>query len=502
MTLSDIKNPHTNNTGISKIKNVFLDPKYCASVYLVFFLLNQIQIVNAYLGHIQEILVIWAFTIIIYKLIFDFNYFKIKGQIVLTLLLFSTGITLALNLNVNPVTQIKSAILLSISLFLFYPLGKQIAKSPNSEKDLAIIIFPSLIITFLQAIVSIASLLALFSYRGPLNGKIAMLGIQDFTYGNGSHTLILFGLNVDSNHAALYALMSILLTTWGYFYKNKIFTTAKARKYYTVFFWINLCLQLPAQVLHNSRGAFLVLSIVCVCGGVYYAVQKKKTYTKNSVAHPFTRTFIALLAGILIPLSLLFGFTTLIKNGTDTYMSVASKYIRVSNTNDIIDENTGYGNGSKGDATHSARVIIWQETIKVWEKHPIAGIGPYNTKHFAEKYNIGDKKTGYLRRGTAIHNSYLDVLSAYGLIGFTLYVIFFLRIIAQSIGNLKNRKKLDLEDIIFICCWLSIMGGVVFLTDSFLGADYLFDLSLILIGYLSAKTQNKESLHCKIEWNK
>ena len=143
----------------------------------------------------------------------------------------------------------------------------------------------------------------------------------------------------------------------------------------------------------------------------------------------------------------------------------------------------------KGDSTKSARIYIWKETFDLWKGHPAVGIGPYNTDEYAKAEHLpGEQKM--LERGYHVHNSYLDVLISYGALGFGIYVVFFLGCLVSYIKALKLRYP-DWSDFFLGMAWLTIMSGVMFLTDSFLGLDYLFGVLLIIMSYLIARPNSE-----------
>ena len=133
----------------------------------------------------------------------------------------------------------------------------------------------------------------------------------------------------------------------------------------------------------------------------------------------------------------------------------------------------------------SARVYIWEETFDLWKKHPIVGIGPYNTQDYAKAEHLPSEKK-MLERGFAVHNSYLDVLISYGAVGFGIYVVFFVGCLVSYAKALKRRHT-DWADVLLGTAWIVMMVGVLFLTDSFLGFDYMFGLLMLIMSFLISR---------------
>lgn len=469
------------------------NPVYCVSAYFAFLMLHQIQVINDHLGGVQTVLVAWSFIVIGYQLFADKFWLRTPGQWPLAALVPISAITLWLHLDLNPITQVKSAMLLTLSIFLTYPLGGHLARSRNHFRDLAIIMLPSIVITFVLEIVALVTLIVRFSYLGPLNGHVVALGIQFFNYNSGAQALILFGYFVDSNHAALFALVSIAFSIWFLVYRKRFGLRPRLLRIAEISASVNLALLIPMFVLHNSRGARWTLYLLVVIFAplvLYVLTRSKQHWSRRSVA--------AILTGLIAVL----GVTVLVEQGTSAYLHIADKLApRTSLTAeptpvDDLPDDIAF---SKGEAAKSARPIIWRESIEVWQTSPSVGVGPYNGPAVAQREHIGDPKTGYLVNGAAVHNSYLDVLVAYGLAGVFAYAVFFIWAFITFMRRLRF-APIDYEDTLFLIAIVTILSGTFFLTSIFLGFEYLFGVLLILIAYLVSKPAHIPSKHPQLIW--
>lgn len=474
-------------------RSVLLNPVYCVSSYLVYLLLRQIAVLGDFLGPLQYPLVLWAYVLIGYYLLKDRTFFQAPWIKVLVLLLPAALITLAVNYAVNPVTQIKSGILLAVSVLLVYPLGAHIARSSKPHRELAKVLLPAQIITGLQALTSVAMVAVGFTFMDKLAGASRHLGAQSFTYEAGNRVFIVFGMNVDSNHAALFGLVSMFVTTWALIYREKIFFTTRGKKRYRILYWINLVLLVIATAGCNSRGArlslLITLAVIGLCLFVFY-YRRSEYLQKKSKA--LLVVWVILIGGL--------GYTgvnatidTLIE-GEIAYYAQVFKLIhpdgskKTSSDWKMVDD-ISMLRVNKGDSTKSARVYIWEETFDLWKGHRIVGIGPYNTVEYAKAEHLPSEQK-MLERGYYVHNSYLDVLISYGALGFGIYVVFFLGCLV-SYGKALKQRHPDWSDFFLGMTWLTIMSGVTFLTDSFLGLDYLFGILLIIMSYLIVRPSSE-----------
>ena len=83
----------------------------------------------------------------------------------------------------------------------------------------------------------------------------------------------------------------------------------------------------------------------------------------------------------------------------------------------------------------SGRFEIWSNAFILFQEHPIFGIGWYN---FLEYNKI------YFDRGNYMHNTFLEALVELGIVGFSIYILFFvtLFIVVLKIQSNKNNKYL------------------------------------------------------------
>ena len=80
------------------------------------------------------------------------------------------------------------------------------------------------------------------------------------------------------------------------------------------------------------------------------------------------------------------------------------------------------------------RLWMWRFGIERWEERPILGWGPRNLHFVAKDYPIIKK----LPHVSMLHNTYVDILARFGLIGFVLYAVQCLLVLG---GTLRGYRK-------------------------------------------------------------
>lgn len=114
---------------------------------------------------------------------------------------------------------------------------------------------------------------------------------------------------------------------------------------------------------------------------------------------------------------------------------------------------------SLGEDRGSGRFEIWENALKIFMENPIFGIGIYNF----QQYNLL-----YFNDYHYPHNTYLEILVESGIIGFTLYLAFFMILIYK----LYELQKVRPETRFLFLTVLSIM--IIMATLSTAASEFLF----------------------------
>ena len=143
----------------------------------------------------------------------------------------------------------------------------------------------------------------------------------------------------------------------------------------------------------------------------------------------------------------------------------------------------------KDDGSGAGRLDIWRETVDLYVKRPILGVGPGNTEYFGMKYNIPGERIKY---GADIHNSYLDLITDYGAVGFILLALFWLKVLICVIREfIKKGAQKSIS--YYICAFILLFtcGGAAFLSCAFINTTAVYFVMLILTGYLVSNSDIK-----------
>ncbi len=463
----------TLNTVIAKLR-IFHSPLYCLSFYLAFLVLAQFRFVLSYIHPLQLLFFGWAMLVLLTNLLFQREIFQVVGKWWILAILASGVASTVANFDSYPDFQIKSWLLLCVALLVAYPAGKYIATRPNPAKSFALTLLPSQLIVMGGSLLSFASIITHFQYDVVIDGKRTLLGIPTLFYTKPP-TTILFGAWLDSNHAAIFCITSIAYCLWILRNRSTIFRTSNL-KLITNLLVIICIIQTICLILHNSRGATITLWFISLtCLPLLVTLLVRKRYGRGFGKKAAGVSLVAVLCGVTFANGI---ETTIEDSYSNYYYATASYFQDLNKTTYEPKDDVSF---SKGVATSSARVYIWKETLELWQHYPLFGVGSYNTQDRAIKAGVTGVKQ-YLQRGTVPHNSYLDVLVFYGIFGFLAYLGFFTNYLVRL--RRKFKQNLTLNDIILTLMISGIMMGVMFLSDSYIGFDFLFGTLLIALGTL------------------
>ncbi len=485
--------------ALKRFARCLVDPRVCISAYLTFFMLHQIQVVNWFLGGVQTVLVAWSAVVLVFLFIKQREYFYCKPLWWFVPVIGAALISLVANYQVELVSQVKTFILLVLAGLLFLPMGRQIAESSNRMRDAFVVFFASMFIIFVQGILSIVMLVLRFAFRATIDGRFVEIGMLAFNYTQGHvNTYILFGMNVNSNHAVVYGFIGLMLSYWFYRHRSAIFGSARACRAFELYFWINLVLQLIYVVLANSRGAHYSIALALV---VFMPLATLMLTRSRRIA-----LRLGLAVGMtLVSLMLFAGLVASVEKATQVYMGmmpglVYDETIRPSGNLGEDSEGTQAAqvDYTKGSLLHTQRLYLWKEAIELWQHHPITGIGAYTSAHYA-KTDVVFADTHYLEKGKAIHNAYLDVLVYYGIIGFIAYVGYFGYCFTRLVKRIRRRET-DIDDLLLGFMLLVVLGTQFFLTDAFIGLDYTAAIIFMVMTYLACRSNVSPQLEPRLVW--
>ncbi|NSV68371.1 O-antigen ligase family protein [Enterococcus faecalis] len=351
-----------------------------------------------------------GFFVVLYEL-YNFLIEKNKDWTDWLILIFLLAflISIILNRNYGMSSNLKLLVWNSIYVIGIYQFVK---RQKNSFLIIDYINYIVMVGMFLLSIISLVMYLFQYSYV--------------YVYGPGPRDHIrigflesrLFGVFGDPNYGATTALVTIILCLY---YLFKYLNTKNI--FIKIFLVVNIVVQFFTLLLTGSRSA-LLLSYLAVGFLAFSIIFYKQGVKKTPVLKK-------ILYSCMFTLLVLFGYL-IVQNGTkDVLVTVPNKiYSAVYKKEEVNGEITGKRKEpislDRKDVVDNSdisnmRFSIWKSSVEIFKTSPIYGTSPRNLLSYAH-----DKlpNTFISQKSIVVHNTFLNILTSVGLLGFIPFMIF------------------------------------------------------------------------------
>ena len=463
-----------------------------AFFYGVFLFLYELRYLRQAVPAIHPVLIAWAGALAVYDIVVRRIWEKLPNRSFLLLFCLAAGITAITTIETGAVSNIKGWIFVVLPLVAFYPLC---LLEPEEKRKKALIkaMLGAAIVIFAASALAVVMYLQRFSQEVAYMGEIWTLGIRHYIPGDETTAVLLYGIYTDTNHAAAYAVafaaysvVLFLSCLKGLFHRHWQNVLG------AVFAGLNFFVQVCYFPLANSRGGWLcLLAAVVLCTFAW-------GYHKIRVSGNGRRIAAAVLSAVLVT-GTLYGSLIGLRSGlSDLSMMITYGISSGGNTSATTPatgpSSTGPSStvpptipGDSFDKTDngsgSGRLNIWKEGLGLFAKRPIFGTGPGNNAYYADKYNVGI----LLAEGDALHNSFLDLLVDYGIVGFISLTGFWGACLWAVLRAIWSRgKTLGMDFYLNVFTVLFVAGISVFLSCTFINTTAMYYLMLLPCSYLMA----------------
>lgn len=514
-----------------------------AFFYGIFLFLYEVSVLRNIVPVIHPPLIAWAGILVVYDIFVRRLWKNTPFWKLLLLFMISAIVTAVANLETGIVGNAKAWIMTIIPLTTFYPVCIT-GNSLEKKRTLVKAMLGGAVVVFLCSVVALGMYLARISKTVEYLGKTIAIGLRYYIPGDPSSGILLSGLNEDTNHSAAYALVFAAFSLFLILNCRKgLFSKKWINRATTAFAVVNLLVQLCYFPLANSRGGWLSLVVSCViiiflfffCTKFDGTKCWKQAIAATGVALGITGVICVGIIGVRSGTSLVSNAlnlpviveinneigTSQVINATADVEAIQTDSLPETGTivafegaqTDVTGEKTIETVGkSQADTTEtttqgiimevestapfeyeetftkadvylgSGRIWIWTEVLNLFMKKPILGNGPGNNVYFAQKFDVAQYSMGY---GKAVHNSYLDLLLNYGVVGFVLMMAFWILCVKVVLIKMWiNGKHLDLSYYLVAFCVLLVAITSMFLSSVFINTTAVSQIMFVLTGYL------------------
>ncbi|OUP73203.1 hypothetical protein B5F09_11800 [Erysipelatoclostridium sp. An173] len=435
--------------------------KYFKLCFIIYMFINTLAL--GYLGieinYLFIPLLIWAVVIIIHD-IYKKEFRLTKNY---SILMIIQGLILLLATIVNEYSDLNSYVIAIMQLVIYLvifnnPLSMTKEQIGQEVKVITVLVN---ILVGVASTISIGMYLAHFSSLA--NGW--KLGVSAGR---------LSGIYFNSNPAAFLACMTIVLALIA------IREKFKGRFWY----FLNIFIQFIYILLTKCRMALIILIVIIIMVGYYFFIRRRPYSNLKRIL--MVSGLVVVIAGTgLIGQQLVevipsvgnitrhetsrFQMDQLIEAGQ---LIVSGDSEKFNQGLEIIDE------------VSNGRISLTKTALEIWHSEPVIGIGANNFK------KIGSQETDVLDywaiQVVHSHNVFLEALVATGIIGFIIFVIFFVKSVMMVFNVLKKSQGTSMYFIVQMFTMIVLCEFIGGLTDY--GVFYIYSLSATLawcfLGYL------------------
>ena len=463
--------------GKNKFLRFFTSHTALCFFYGTFLLLVDCLIVGEYIAHFHYILIAWTAFISLYDFFIRKIWRKIPFSYLILFFFCSVAITSGINIRTGLVGNFKALVMTCLPLCAFLPTF--FISDEIDRKKIIFALSGAMFVVFIASTIALVMFFMQLQYPTVHNGKNYIVGINCFD------PFLLRGIYKDTNFAAGYIICSI-----GYSvmlisaYRDKIFASRYLNISILVFAIVNLIFQICYFPLVNSRGGWLALFCSLFISVCMYCRPRFKV---NKVL----ALLVSILIGILFVLAV-YGVGTGIRFCMISFIdkSVEEVYVVADKVGNIHEENI-HAEISADDAEvdfsknrfspGSGRLYLWADAIKIFKHYPIMGINNGNSVYYSKDIIPYSP----LARGTTVHNSYLDVLVDYGIVGAGLLFSFFIICAVRVFKAFFNGQiKSDIFNIAILDGIIALAIVSFFISSTFNTTTFMYYLLLCMIGYI------------------
>lgn len=512
-----------------KVVNIIMSHMVLAFFYGIFLFLYQLKFVEEFITVVHPVLIIWAFFIAVYDVFVRKIWRRVPLWQPLILFVLSAGITVILTREAGIVLNIKVWVMVALPLFAFYPVCL-LEKKERRVETLIYSLSGAAVVMCVSSVVSLWMYVVRFSQKITFLDITQSIGISHYVQDDPSSAIILYGIYKDTNYAASYALAfivySLILLA---FCRQGGFKEKWKNRITRVFAVFSLIVQICYFPLANSRGGW-----VSLCASVFIAAflyvfcrwQKERKICMKAFLS-LTGSVAAVFLCCLILMSSRTGMSAIsvkveshriekqqekqnaVKPPKDNVSEKKSdnaenEVNKENQKNDVsqdgkktanrenVSEKKSTGTQVKEDSFNkqnaeigAGRTQIWKDAFKLFRNRPFWGEGAGNNLYYAKKYSPNGRIALF---GKMIHNSYLDLLVDYGIIGTVLLLSFWVGCVVIVLRRLFWEKK-ELSIFAYLCMVIILEGAssAFLLSYLFVNTTAMYFLLLVSVGYLMSE---------------
>lgn len=417
----------------------FFDIETFKIFFLIACFFYSIPFTNLLFTQIFKVFILWGFLTFVYNFFWNKSCVIKKTDYLLLGFLAAALLSCFFNFKYNLVTNIISVLYLFVQTILMVLYNRT---SSFADKIKASGRFSRIIVglTFPCAVLSIFIFLLNFKYVYDNGQTYAIFGVFEGR---------LWGIQGNPNSLAQFGLISIWMSILALVLNRKCEGQKKER----IFLYINIALQGICCILSNSRSTMVGIFISALFYTLFMVSQKRQRGTDSILKTCFKNKFSLILRLIAVCLGIV-----VLSIGVKYSMALIAKPFDCIDLNYLPqyeDNPTKDDSGENESEVHrqyltsdysNGRFELWSSAAKVIYRHPLLGVGAKNVSEFVNRYMSAQTVTETPELSANMHNIYIQVLVAHGIVAFLLfmaYLIFTMSKVLKQIFSFCPKRSED-----------------------------------------------------------
>ena len=403
---------------IKRICNVLGNKLFYVCILMVVLLFDTVLYIHDYTGPAMKLFLMWGLLIIGVDFFKDRRLWNTRCLKWLLLFCGLYLITAFINERSYLMSNLKTLsymVLFSVLLYGHDKNKKMIEWKKEVRTIMVVFVWTTVLLSFI----------CLMTYIFQINIEI-LTGDGYMHIGMADNRLWgLYNPNIGGNIDVLSIIFSVML----------LLTLQKKRWYKVAALVLNIILQYVCLILTSSRTSLYTL-IICLFAFLFLTFASKFKIFSIRTLKGFSLNLIMafLVAGSL------YGISAPVKNAMAYVPGIVNvdlgKLVEKKTEKDEEDKKKIKKDSSKkkieltrlevlenrDGGILTGRLYIWKAGLKAWQRSPIFGISKNTIYDYSKEY-ISDKQW-LIPMETSLHNGYITVLVASGIVGFIVYILF------------------------------------------------------------------------------
>ncbi len=413
------------------LENIFVDRTAFKVCTIIMLMLNLVMVISSHVsGYFKILIVIWGLIIIIVDLCNKRVLLKNRYSIWILAFLLITFISILVNYRTSLLINLcnfGAMVVLFVAIF-----GYDLTLNRETmEREIKIVANTVVIISFLfGAVCSIFYFADInFSYNA---GFLEELQIDDIVY-YGVFEGRLYGI-YNANDGGFICVISIALSV--------LLLMMMRHKGARLFYILNIILQFANLTLHQSRSSYVAIAVF-IAIFIYYALASlAKKLSKPFLSNFGLRLFTALLCAclVVILISPIKDSLFLAKQQIYTPQEITVEQDPPhQGTTTPAEPSESFGRTVMENNISTGRLELWSGALAAFKEAPLLGVSSGGQLD-AVKPHIPPWLYQHLLKG-GVHNSYLTVLLASGILGFIALGTFFVLALVHMFQTAWHKRR-------------------------------------------------------------